>query len=872
MTIKKRIIYILASFSFLLAILVICTPALLSSNWMQKIVLSSINREINGALKIESMHLSWLGPQKINRITLTTQKKIPVASANFMQIDRSLFAFLISPSSIRNIKIDGFNVEIGSTLVQTLGAKYFPLRIKDSKPIRLINTNLTLEESQKGLKLAVSGSTNYNNKAGSIQFDVNLSDKNSLLTANITHFPVEVLDICASLSNPGYYGIFQHFFGDTLNLIVKDEMKSQQSKIQLQLDSKRINLSLNGMMNDNHFRLTAPAAGSLVLSPSTLKDLLNAADLQSPFQLVNPLKVDLVVKDAQIPMDFFRSGLSSAASQNIAISLSIKTPQFEWELDQRKNAIRALDFQIAALAGQSSFDLNLNGEFYQDGKPFPFSFKSIHRKPTTPENLIASLLQPQNMSFALNRLKTKNLDNFLGLGSNWTTIFGNTISFHLFSEDTDLHTLNISLDSDGINIPKMQFKMRQSIFLGEDFLSKPLSGVLSADRIVFKKENSSFDHFNVDWKGNFFKKVIAANFSGNTRFKNSQIKGKLTGDIYADFTNVENPSIQIKVNGNQIPAPFLSLVSGRKEWGPIFGPALNLAVDARMKNQNGPVKAEINGSNGKLIFHGRLSNGILTLQSPLRLSTKATPELGKNVLSGFAPVFGQMISADQPISFDIEPEAFSIPLTLNYSQMNFKLATLNLGKVTFQNKGDVSRLLKVLKAENPLEVEAWTTPVYLSMNQGTLTIYRTDMLVLNRYPIAAWGNVDFAKNKVNTVLGLSPMALAQSLGITNLPKDYMLQIPIKGSTTNTKINSTMVMSRIGALVAQNNGGPHGLVLGTVWDIANGREPKIPKPTTQPFPWGDINVKENKSSNDLTNQNPLQSIPKEAKKLIKGIFR
>lgn len=81
------------------------------------------------------------------------------------------------------------------------------------------------------------------------------------------------------------------------------------------------------------------------------------------------------------------------------------------------------------------------------------------------------------------------------------------------------------------------------------------------------------------------------------------------------------------------------------------------------------------------------------------------------------------------------------------------------------------------------------------------------------------------------------------------------------------------MSRIGALLAQSSGGPEGLVLGTVLDIANGKEPKIPPPTTNPLPWGNMTVKtQTDDSSSSSANNPVNDIRKEASKLIKGIFR
>lgn len=873
MAIKKRTVYLLAATAFFLsALLIILAPAILSSKWMEKTLLSAVNQEINGSLEIESMRLSWLGPQQISGAKLSTRKGALIASTHFLEVDHSLFTVLIYPSAIRNIRVDNLNIEIGDQLIQTLGEKYFPKELKGNEPVKLVNTNLLIDGLERSWKLMLNGSTEHKRSTGIIELDVNRTDEKSHISANITNFPVEILDVLASLSNPNYYGVFQELIGSTLDISIQDVSLLNQSTIQILLKSEFINFSMNGLVKDNLFQLTTNATGSLTLVPSAAAELLAAANQKSPFQLVKPINIDIKIRDTIIPLDFFNGVLENSMSQQLATDVIVQIPEFEWVLNKQKSVVKGLDFQLTALAGQPSLDLIFDGEFYQEGKTFPFLLRSVHHKPVNIDELIVSVIQPQRISFAFNDLETKNLDNLFGTGNQWQTIFGNTISLQLLSEDNDLHALSMTLNSDLIDIGKMQLKIDQTMVLGQDLRSKPLSGQLLADQILFKKEKSSLDQFNVNWEIDPRNNTAAADFSGRTRFKDTQIKGGVSGSFFADYSNTENYTVQLEIQGNQVPAPFVSLATGRKEWGPIFGPVLDFTINAHMKDLSGPIGAEVNGSNGKLRFHGKLSQGILTLDSPLHLSTKATSQLANDVLTDFAPVFGQMLSADQPISLDIDAEAFTMPISFNYSQMNFKRATLNLGKMTFQNQGDINRLLTVLKAGNPSHVEVWATPMYLSMDQGTLTIHRMDMLVLNRYPIATWGSINLVEDKVNMVLGLSPAALAQSLGITGLSKDYMLQIPIKGSTTNTKIHSAKVMSRIGALVAQSSGGPEGLVLGTVWDIANGREPKIPKPTTQPFPWGNASISNNPGNQKSDSINPLNGIRKEAKKLIKDIFR
>jgi hypothetical protein len=131
------------------------------------------------------------------------------------------------------------------------------------------------------------------------------------------------------------------------------------------------------------------------------------------------------------------------------------------------------------------------------------------------------------------------------------------------------------------------------------------------------------------------------------------------------------------------------------------------------------------------------------------------------------------------------------------------------------------------------------------------------------------------RDNIQMVIGLSGTALSRALEIRGLDKDAMVQIPVKGTISNFRIDSSKATTKIGALVAQSTKGPEGIVIGTVLDMVNGKEGNVPPPTTNPLPWADqMQSQEQISERDRSpgSKGPMKGMQKEASKLLKGLFR
>jgi hypothetical protein len=172
----------------------------------------------------------------------------------------------------------------------------------------------------------------------------------------------------------------------------------------------------------------------------------------------------------------------------------------------------------------------------------------------------------------------------------------------------------------------------------------------------------------------------------------------------------------------------------------------------------------------------------------------------------------------------------------------------------------------------------WFTPLYLNFNEGALNVSRMDMLIADAFPIATWGKVDFASNKVRMIIGLTGQALSKAFGANSLDSSYILQVPLKGTIDNPYLETAKVAAKIAALTASNMGG-HGALVGAGIDLLSGglKDDKVPEPTTQPLPWGNLKqtaepkAKQQEEKPKDKEKKPKKVIEEGAKSLLKGLF-
>lgn len=380
-----------------------------------------------------------------------------------------------------------------------------------------------------------------------------------------------------------------------------------------------------------------------------------------------------------------------------------------------------------------------------------------------------------------------------------------------------------------------------------------LKAELSADKLMIadqkRGQKLSFANLKAKFDSQEISKKIAFDINGQQISEDQSqtdliFKGSLE-NLFAENGSFNSAMLSLALQSKikQLPIILISRLihldpSIHSKLEALFGETLDADIEAHLNQMKGPIVAKINSKNGNIYLDASIANGFLTLNKNFEAQFALTPKLGKSVLEEIFPLASGLIGAENPLTISIDTNGFACPIEpFELSKLNIGLATLDLGKVKFSKDGQLGQVLSLLNTTYMNEIAVWFTPVYLRMNDGEIKLERADLLIMNLYPIATWGKVDLLKDKVNIIIGLTGEAINKAFNIPDLQKSYILQLPLKGTTTDASIDKRKAVAKLSGLVAQTQGAT-GLVLGTVFQIASGAlsEEKTPPPTTKPLPW------------------------------------
>jgi hypothetical protein len=202
------------------------------------------------------------------------------------------------------------------------------------------------------------------------------------------------------------------------------------------------------------------------------------------------------------------------------------------------------------------------------------------------------------------------------------------------------------------------------------------------------------------------------------------------------------------------------------------------------------------------------------------------------------------------MTLNVENQGFSLPLLpWNIEKANIAHMRIEVGKLVCRNQGNIHTALGLLKLgqfSNSKDLRLWFAPMDLSLSGGVIQCERTEILVADSIEIATWGEVSLPKNQVDAVLGLTAQALSKAFGITGMPENYVLQIPMRGPIDDVEIDTKKATAKVALLLAAQNassagnlfgGQTGGIVGGIIGQLA-----KLPDinssapPAKHPFPW------------------------------------
>jgi hypothetical protein len=295
----------------------------------------------------------------------------------------------------------------------------------------------------------------------------------------------------------------------------------------------------------------------------------------------------------------------------------------------------------------------------------------------------------------------------------------------------------------------------------------------------------------------------------------------------------------------------------------IFGNMINAALNIELDQFSGPLLLNVNSPLTRADINGTINHGALTLKDAIHVQMQITPEISRLILNEVNPLNLSFIYSLEPVTLEIPASGFYFPLyPFNVDKITIPQARIELGKIACRNEGNVRITLGLLRTQqfdHTNDLMLWFTPIDLSVRQGLVDIERTEILLANTFEICTWGNIDLVKDYVDMILGLPESTLRRAFGIRNLPRNYVLLIPMHGRSNNVQVDTGTATSKIALLFAWQKAqatailrrNPVGMIVGGLVNrmitLPDANTP-VPPPK-RPFPWEVANSTSKTSHHD-----------------------
>jgi len=286
------------------------------------------------------------------------------------------------------------------------------------------------------------------------------------------------------------------------------------------------------------------------------------------------------------------------------------------------------------------------------------------------------------------------------------------------------------------------------------------------------------------------------------------VAGRLTNlvDAAGSF-KPEAMSALLKTDGSNLPVSLLDILSGGQgKLVGILGNKMQVAgnVTSDLARKVARFSLSERTEHSSVEVEAMTENKHLKLAKEMAADLEVTPALGKIALAKVNPLLAKAVSADKPITLRVKKENFHIPIDpFAVKDILVDQARAEFGTITLENGGILKALLGFLRTGGTGDrITAQVTPIVAHVENGVATYERADFILDSGNRIASWGKIDLDKDRVEMVLGLTAETLDKIFDVEGLEPDYVLQIPVRGTTADPKVDWGRAGREIAALVAR----------------------------------------------------------------------
>ncbi|MGA8164917.1 MAG: hypothetical protein WB791_07840 [Waddliaceae bacterium] len=824
----KTFAMILLGFFVCLVLFIALLPSMASTEWGQRSIISFVNQRIPGHLAIKTFTLSWFGPVAIEEFSLTDPDGNAVLTFDSYTSETPFFKQLRrgpiqGKTSLKSLQATIRPEENGETnLEKSLGfCLFFPI---SGDPSSLILTDvdaaLELPSTSSDWTFIASGQTQYENSSGRFAANIQKNQTQVKAAVQAEHFPSAIIDLILALIKPQWGGIASLLMGKTTDFSFNKTLGDDGATFTFTSQSPRLSADFSGKYGNKTITFDLQGKLQMTLLPPLLRKLANNSFGDFP----NPMPLELTIDELSIPTTLFDVGLDTKALENVLMKADLKLPKVEVNNVNGVGddfTLKDVSLSVTTPENTDYLECRIEGFFGLKDKPVRFVYdfqisklfalNSLSHKMSTEvrknsrmceENWLEGLLHcsliPSSFRFSFENVPSSLIDIYLGTENRVQDVLGETFTYRIASSANDFNTVRLTLESEKLTIPHLLFSVKGPL----DLTNGRVKGA----------------------------------FSGEVQSNNCPELGRVEGEVeIADVMAPRTPSINLTLTGTSIPSRWIGSLVGKEEAGLLFGNVLDLSLVLDYQHGRGPMNIDVKGKQGVLSLRSHLSQHTLTLTKPLELAFRIDPVLGRQCLGQWIPICRELINGDSPIRLTVFPEHFSMSiLPFDRQRLHIGKGVLDMGKLHFHHKGIVKKAMDIFRPVRSKTVSLWTTPLYFSMKNGVLMVERMDMLLLDRYELATWGKIDFIRDRIKMVLGISEHALSLAFNIKGQKKEAMIQIPMRGTVDNPKIDHAIAVAHIGSLLAQES--DEKKVVEALLDLVKGKKSSLPPPTTQPFPW------------------------------------
>ncbi|ANH78962.1 hypothetical protein [Candidatus Chlamydia sanziniae] len=306
------------------------------------------------------------------------------------------------------------------------------------------------------------------------------------------------------------------------------------------------------------------------------------------------------------------------------------------------------------------------------------------------------------------------------------------------------------------------------------------------------------------------------------------------------FFNPELREFKQTTDWKQIPSAFITGIvpispAVKAQISSLAGPKINVRIKNDLFNGIGPIHILVDAENLQAQIPLILTDKAILLDDNLKAHLNINEAVNRAFLQEFNPLISGSAYSQYPITLEVEKQNFYLPIKpYSFEEFRIDAATLDIGKISIANTGTMNALFQFLDIEQEKQfVESWFTPIFFSVQKGTIFCKRFDALIDNRIRLALWGKTDIMHNKIYMTLGIDPEVIKKYFHNTSLKTKNFFLIRIRGPISSPEVDWSSAYARIALLKSYNLGNPFNSLADKLFSSLGDA---TPPQTVHPLPW------------------------------------